>query len=84
LVDVARFRHIVFPLVVIGMNSIAAYCIAHLFEGFIKDALKRHLPTGTFNVLGPKYSILLLGAATLLCLWLMLFWMYRRRLFLRI
>ena len=84
LVDVARFRHAVFPLVVIGMNSIAAYCIAHLFEGFIKDALKRHLPTATFNAFGPKYSILLQGTATLLVLWLILFWMYRRRLFLRI
>jgi heparan-alpha-glucosaminide N-acetyltransferase len=84
LVDVARQRAVVFPLVVIGMNSIAAYCIAHLFEDFIGESLKRHLPVGTFSILGAHYERFLLGAAILLVFWLILFWMYRRRIFLRI
>ena len=41
--DIWRLRAWAFPLVVIGMNSIAAYCMAHLFEGFIHDALRRHV-----------------------------------------
>jgi len=84
IVDVARYRGPFFPLIVIGMNSIAAYCIAHLFESFINDALKRHLPAGTFNVFGPPYTIFLRGAAVLAVMWLILLWMYRRKLFLRI
>jgi predicted acyltransferase len=83
-VDVARYRGPFFPLIVIGMNSIAAYCIAHLFESFITDALKRHLPAGTFNVFGAPYALFLRGAAVLAVMWLILLWMYRRKLFLRI
>jgi heparan-alpha-glucosaminide N-acetyltransferase len=60
-----------FPLVVVGTNSIAAYCMSHLFEGFIAENLKVHEP-------------LLHGAAVLTVLWLILFWMYWRKLFLRI
>ncbi len=84
LVDVARVRRVVFPLIVIGMNSIAAYCIAHLFESFTLAAVKRHAPDVVLNRFGANYSILLQGVAVLLILWLMLFWMYRRRIFLRI
>jgi predicted acyltransferase len=84
LVDLARMRPLVFPLIVIGMNSIAAYCIAHLFEGLVGGALKRHLPVGTFSSLGRAYAPFLLGVGILLVFWLILFWMYRRRLFLRI
>lgn len=73
-----------FPLTVIGMNSIAAYCMAHLVDGFIGTALKTHLGTGTFGALGAPYEPLLHGASVLLVLWLLLLWMYRRRLFLRI
>src|SRR5260370_40876177 len=32
-----------FPLVVIGMNSIAIYCLVHLIDGFIIDSIKTHL-----------------------------------------
>jgi predicted acyltransferase len=84
LVDLARLRPVVFPLIVIGMNSIAAYCIAHLFDSLIGGALNRHLPVGTFSSLGRAYQPFLHGAAILLVYWLILFWMYRRRIFLRI
>jgi heparan-alpha-glucosaminide N-acetyltransferase len=83
-VDVAGWRAWAFPLVVIGMNSIAAYCMSHLFEDFITKNLKTHLGRDAFKVLGAPYEPLLQGAAVLLVLWLILFWMYRRRLFLRI
>ncbi len=73
-----------FPLRVIGMNSIAAYCMAALFESFIAQNLVIHLGKDVFKVLGPPYEPLLHGAAVLLVLWLILFWMYRRKVFLRI
>ena len=73
-----------FPLRVIGMNSIAAYCIGHLIEGFISDSFKTHLGRDVFNFLGAAYEPFLHGVAVLLVLWLILFWMYRRKLFLRI
>lgn len=84
LVDQAGWRGLAFPLVVIGMNSIAAYCIAHLWEDFIVKALRTHLGEDTFLRLGEAYVPVVQGAAVLLVYWLILFWMYRQKIFLRI
>lgn len=82
--DVSGLRGWAFPLTVIGMNSIAAYCLSHLIDGFIASSLKTHLGKEVFDALGSPYRPLLEGGAVLLVLWLILFWMYRRRIFLRI
>jgi predicted acyltransferase len=73
-----------FPLMVIGMNSIAAYVLAHLAEDFIKGSFRTHLGPEFFARLGGDFAPLWQGAAVLLVLWLVLYWMYQRRLFLRI
>jgi heparan-alpha-glucosaminide N-acetyltransferase len=69
---------------VIGMNSIAAYVIAHLIGDFASGSFKTHFGQGFFAILGEKLEPLLEGVAVLVSYWLILFWMYRRRLFLRI
>ncbi len=83
-IDVKGFRKWAFPLVVIGMNSIAAYMIAHLFEHFISSSLRIHLGPDAFRILGPGLEPFLLGAAVLLTYWIILYWMYKRKLFLKI
>lgn len=84
LVDGLDLKWLAFPLVVIGMNSIAAYCMDWLFVRFIRGALQTHLGADFFAFLGKPYQPLLTGFAVLLILWAILFWMYRRRLFLKI
>ena len=84
LIEVKGWRKWAFPLVVIGMNSIAAYLMAHLFERFITDSFRIHLGPHAFQVFGTGLEPLLQGMAVLAVFWLMLFWMYRRKLFLRI
>ena len=83
-IEIKKQRGLAFPLVVIGMNSIAAYLIAHLFVGFIRDALTRHISADLFKSLGEAYQPLLLGSGILLIEWLLLAWMYRRKVFLRV
>jgi predicted acyltransferase len=83
-VDMAGLRRPVFPLVVIGTNSIAAYMIAHLFEDFLRGAFLRHLGPGFVNVFGAAYEPFVMGALILAAYWVMLWWMYRRRIFLRV
>jgi heparan-alpha-glucosaminide N-acetyltransferase len=83
-IDVTGFKAWAFPLVVIGMNSIVAYCLAGLTKQFFNDALKRHLGASAFRTFGTAYEPLLLGGSILLIWWLILFWMYRNRVFLRI
>ncbi len=73
-----------FPLVVIGMNSIAAYCIAHLIHHFTVSNIQTHLGQNIFGIAGAGYAPLVEGIAVLAVFWLILFWMYRRKLFLRI
>jgi predicted acyltransferase len=82
--DARGKRRWAFPLIVVGMNSIAAYLIAHLFEGFIHKNLVTHLGNKLFLALGPPYRPLLEGTAVLLVMWLMLWWMQRRKIFLKI
>lgn len=72
------------PLIVIGANSIAAYTMEHLFGGLITDALKRHLGASSFQAFGKPYEPLVLGGAVLFVMWLILFWMYRKRIFIKI
>ena len=84
IIDVKGFKKWAFPLVVIGMNSIAAYCIAHFFEEFFVSSFRIHLGPNFFGFAGAGLQPFFTGAAVLLGYWLMLFWMYRRKLFLKI
>ena len=72
------------PLIVVGMNSIAAYCIAHLIHSFTISTFKTHFGQHIFAIAGTNYAPLIEGLAVLAIFWLILFWMYRRKLFLRI
>jgi len=83
-IDVMGKAHWSFPLRVIGMNSIAAYCIAELWRGFISRNLTTNLGQGFFTMFGGAYEPFVNGLATLLVYWLILYWMYKRKLFLRI
>ena len=83
-VDVKGYRRWAFPLVVVGMNSIAAYLIAHLCEDFIQSSLRIHLGMRFFNLFGTALEPFFLGALTLLIYWLVLYWMFRNKVFIRI
>jgi len=84
IIEVRGYRKWAFPLIVVGMNSIAAYLMAHLFESFLADSFRIHLGARPFQIFGAGVEPLLRGAAILLMYWLMLFWMYRRKVFLRV
>ena len=75
------------PLVVVGMNSIAMYCLAHLTGGFLASSLKTHLGGQVFSLFGlleRPFDAMVEPAVLLATWWLILRWMYQRRLFLRI
>ncbi len=78
------WRRWAFPLVVAGLNPIALYCLWQLTGGFIRESLKTHFGQGIFESLGATWAPMLERASGLLIFWLLLLWMYRRRIFLRI
>jgi predicted acyltransferase len=83
LLDTGLWGGWAYPLVVIGANSIAAYVAAHLVEKFVADSFKTHFGQDVFSRAGPCEP-LATGAAVLAVLWLGLWWMYRRKVFVKI
>ena len=83
-IELKDWRRWCFPLLVIGANSIAIYVMSWTLESFIGAALVRHLGRAPFLALGAPFEPVLRGAAIVLVFWLILFWMYRRKIFLRI
>jgi heparan-alpha-glucosaminide N-acetyltransferase len=82
-VDVSGHRRWAFPLVVIGMNSIAAYCLFELGARFVGASLDTHVGAG-LELAGNAYQPFVRGLGVMMVLWGVLYWMYRRRIFLRI
>lgn len=84
IIDVKQYRRWAFPLIVVGMNSIAAYLIAHLWEEFFIKNLHINLGYGIFRIFGTGLEPFMLGSTVMVLYWLVLYWMWRKRLFIRI
>jgi predicted acyltransferase len=82
--DMRGPRRWAFPLLVLGTNSIAAYVMNWMLVEPVAEGLVRHLGHAPFLVFGPAYEHTLIGASALLATWLILLWMQRRKIFIRI
>src|SRR5215467_628533 len=83
LIDWKGWRRWAFPLIVIGMNSIAIYIMSWTMGQFFRQALETHLGWLLAGV-GPIFRPLVDGLGVVLIFWIILYWMYRRRIFLKI
>jgi predicted acyltransferase len=83
-VDVLKYRRWTFPLVVVGMNSITMYCMEELSHGWFGRTLRTHFGSGIFEFLGKPYEPMLARLFVLLAMWLVCYWLYRQRIFIRI
>lgn len=84
LVDMRGAKKPFFPLIVVGMNSIAAYVLAHTVVGFIDSTFRTNISQQYDVFLGEPYKTLISGFVILAIQWLILYWMYRKKLFVRI
>ena len=84
LIEWKGWRRWAFPLVVVGMNSIAVYVMSWTMSDFFGNALDRHVGGAIAAIAGPTLQPVLHGFAIMLIFWLILLWMYRRKIFLRI
>ena len=83
-IDVWGWRWWAFPGVVTGMNSITIYIMSWLTVDWIIQTIKTHAGQDIFQHAGDAYTPMLEKAAALLVMWLILLWMYRKRIFLKI
>jgi len=80
-IEVAGYRRWAFPLVVVGMNSIAIYMLSQLMKPFVAGSLRTHFGPAVFD--GPC-GPLVRGASILLVFWLICLWLYRQKIFIKI
>jgi predicted acyltransferase len=84
IIDVAKWRAWTGPLVVVGMNSIAIYCISMLLKPWFRESLKRHTWPDVYSVFGAVWAPMMEAGLFLLFVWLVAWWLYRQKAFLRI
>lgn len=83
LIDWKGWKKWAFPLVVIGMNSIAIYVMSWTVGHFLYLQLGIHCGR-ILAAAGPTFHPTLQGFGAVMLQWLILLWMYRRKIFLRI
>jgi predicted acyltransferase len=77
------WRRWAFPLVVVGMNSIAVYVMSWTMADFVANAIERHLGS-VIGLVGATFQPTIVGFGVLVIFWSILLWMYRRQIFLKI
>ena len=82
--DILRLRILAFPLVVVGTNSIAIYCMGMVLRPWTARTLKTHLGNDLFAFYGESFAPMVQANMTGLVFWLMCYWMYRQKIFIRI
>jgi predicted acyltransferase len=104
-IDIAGWKRWSFPLVVVGMNSIAIYMMSQMMRGFTLSSLRTHLrvpyealaawinerlafswPGSIDTLLGKEflYAPIVERCLVLFVFWLVCYWMYRQKIFLRV
>jgi heparan-alpha-glucosaminide N-acetyltransferase len=81
IMDVQGWKAWAFPLKVVGMNSIAMYCMAQLLKPSISKTLKIHGGQDLFATDASKVGEY---AAQLCVMWLICLWLYRQKIFVKI
>ena len=85
IIDVAGKKKWSFFLMVIGANSIAAYILADGgMRAFIHKSLYVHFGSHFDEVFGFAFAPFVSGFITLLFLWLILYWLYKKKIFIKI
>ena len=89
--DILPLRRLAFPLVVVGMNSIAMYMMGQLLRPWVTDNIVMTHFAGVLQSMFGSDAVhpdglgaLVLPAATFAVFWLVAFWMYRNRYLVRI
>jgi predicted acyltransferase len=78
LVDVRGYRKLAFPFLVIGMNAVAIYMSESIIPWSNIVAIFTHSLAGTLGSFTPLFHAI----AVLTIEWLVLYWMYKRKIFL--
>lgn len=83
-VDWKGWKRWTFPMMVVGLNPITMYCLWQTMGGWLKLKARTHFGQDIFESFGHAWVPALERGYVLLVLWLIVWWMYRRKVFIRI
>lgn len=81
LVEISGWHKPLFPLIVVGMNSIFIYSVSEMFHSWLDRAVG--VFTFHFAFLGTLAPVAQ-STAVLLVMWYLCYWLYRRKIFLKL
>jgi heparan-alpha-glucosaminide N-acetyltransferase len=81
IVEVKGYRQWAFPLIVVGMNSIFIYFVSEVLFGWLDRAVG--VFTFHYKFIGTLAPVAQ-ACTVLLVMWLMCYWLYRRKIFLKL
>jgi len=81
LVEIRGYKRAVFPLVVLGMNSIFIYSLGELLHRWLDRAVG--VFTFHFRFIG-LFAPVAQSCAVLLVMWYLCYWLYRRKIFIKL
>jgi predicted acyltransferase len=84
IVDVLKFHRWTFPLAVVGCNSIVMYCMSHQLKPWVGTTLRMYLGRDIFQVWGESWEPTARSIMIGMAFWLICYWLYRRKIFLRV
>lgn len=84
IVDIKENKSWFLPLIVIGTNSIAAYIFSHTINDFIDQSFRINISQNYDLIFGEAYRTLVSGGIILLVEFWILYWMYKKKLFIKI
>ena len=84
ILDDARYTRWSYFFRVIGANSIVAYVMSWTIESWVGQAIERHFGFAIRGLVPEAYRTFVLGWLILLVFWLILDWLFRRKIFVRI
>ncbi|MAT15577.1 MAG: DUF5009 domain-containing protein [Planctomyces sp.] len=84
LMDLLPLKFLGWPFMVVGMNSITIYVLKALIAGWLVSTFVKHFGDDLFTAFGEQYAAIVERSLVVVLLWLICFWMYRYRFFVRI
>ncbi len=82
--DAFGLRRWAYPLVVVGVNSLAIYCMSMLLRPWAARTWQTHFGDDVFLAWGERNEPTLQALMVGLLFWLACWWMYRQRIFIRV
>lgn len=90
-IDICRLKFLGWPFMVVGMNSIATYCMSQLMKPWLRRTWQTHFGAEVFNLEflqrdGTSINVAPIAemVAITFTIWLICVWMYRQKIFVRI